>query len=181
MEQIKKEVSCSPYCAVIADETKGISETEQLSICLRYLHESCVVERFVGFTAAEAVDAASLSESIISVLDSLGVQQGQLVGQCYDGAAVMKGHVSGVQKRVRDSFPLASYVHCANHSLQLALVDACSVVPEADSFFTLLSGVYDFITNSNPRFRRFIALQDSVTAPSVAGNIFGCFSVFIST
>lgn len=161
LDEIRKQIASSPYCAVIADETKDVSKTEQLSICLRYLYGGCVVDRFVGFTAAEAVDAASLSTLIISVLHSLGVEKNQLLAQCYDGAAVMKGHRSGVQCRLREAFPLAAYVHCANHSLQLALVQASSVVPEANSFFSLLNGIYDFVTNSSPRFQRFLALQDS--------------------
>ena len=46
-----------------------------------------------------------------------------MVSQGYDGAAVMSGCVSGVQKRIRDLVPQAIYVHCHAHCLNLVLVD----------------------------------------------------------
>ena len=44
----------------------------------------------------------------------------------YDGASNMSGVHSGVQKRIRDDQPKALYVHCRNHSLNMALQDATS-------------------------------------------------------
>ena len=41
-------------------------------------------------------------------------------GQGYDNAATMAGVHSGVQRRIMDINPLATYVPCNNHSLNLA-------------------------------------------------------------
>ena len=41
----------------------------------------------------------------------------------------MSGERSGVQKRIKDIQPKALYTHCAGHSLNLAIVNACSVPP----------------------------------------------------
>ena len=43
--------------------------------------------------------------------------------QTYDGASNMAGCLSGVAARILSQNPRALYVHCANHSLDLALKD----------------------------------------------------------
>lgn len=48
------------------------------------------------------------------------------LGQGYDGCSVMAGHIGGVQKIILDIAPKALYVHCANHSLDLAICEACN-------------------------------------------------------
>lgn len=40
----------------------------------------------------------------------------------------MSGEKSGVQKRIRDVQPKALYIHCAGHSLNLAIVSACTAI-----------------------------------------------------
>lgn len=138
LEQITEQISAAGYCAVLADETKDVSRKEQLSVCVRYLYAGAVVERFVGFVEAKKLDAASLVALIEDKLAALHVTRDQLVAQCYDGAAVMSGRHSGVQARLREKYPNAVYVHCANHCLQLSISDVCSAIPEADEFFSLL-------------------------------------------
>lgn len=159
LEQIAAEVATVGYCSVLADETKDISKKEQMSICLRYVHDGAVVERFVGFAIAKKLDAESLAHLIVEKLKALGVAEDKLVAQCYDGAAAMSGHKSGVQQRLRNEFPRAVYIHCHNHCLQLAVSDTCSTVPEAAEFFDLLKAIYDFIVNSNTRHELFINAQ----------------------
>ena len=41
----------------------------------------------------------------------------------------MSGQKSGVQKLIRDQQPEAMYTHCAGHSLNLAIVTSCSILP----------------------------------------------------
>jgi hypothetical protein len=50
----------------------------------------------------------------------------------------MSGIYNGVQKLVQDKQPLAVYVHCAAHNLNLVLNDAVSAVLEAQTFFATL-------------------------------------------
>jgi len=49
----------------------------------------------------------------------------------------MRGLNKGVQQMVSQSAPLAIYVHCYAHKLDLILVDACKTVPEDRDFFAL--------------------------------------------
>ena len=73
-------------------------------------------------------------------------------GQGYDGASVMSGVYSGVQKRISDVQPAAIYVHCAAHNLNLVINDAVNGVPEVESFFNILQDVYKFFGHSINRW-----------------------------
>ena len=48
-------------------------------------------------------------------------------GQGYDGAANMSGHLSGAQAFISNKYPLAKYVHCVAHSLNLVLTDSSKI------------------------------------------------------
>jgi len=50
-----------------------------------------------------------------------------LYGQGYDGAANMAGQFKGAQTIIRSKHPKASNVHCAAHSLNLAVSSACNM------------------------------------------------------
>ena len=59
-----------------------------------------VHESFLEFQEAERLDAAGLTEKIIDCLERHGLNYKEnLIGQGYDGAAVMSGKHSGVQAR----------------------------------------------------------------------------------
>jgi len=60
--------------------------------------------------------AELLSGHILKEIEDLSPSQ-KLVNQCYDGASVMSGHISGVQKRIRDQIDTALYVHCMSHEV----------------------------------------------------------------
>ena len=46
----------------------------------------------------------------------------------------MSGVYSGVQARISEKEPLAVYVHCSAHNLNLALNDSIKNVPEIKQF-----------------------------------------------
>ena len=60
----------------------------------------------------------------------------------------MSGRCSGVQQRIRAVAPMAVYVHCYAHCLNLVLVDSTKSVPEAAEFFALLEILYVFMSSS---------------------------------
>ena len=68
----------------------------------------------------------------------------------------MSGRLGGVQKLIKDTAPMAYYLHCYGHRLNLVLVE--TVVPQADDFFSLLEQLYIFVSNSVVH-ERFISLQ----------------------
>ena len=48
-------------------------------------------------------------------------------GQGYDGASTMSGVKAGVQAKILEKQPKALYTHCAGYSINLAILNSCSV------------------------------------------------------
>ena len=96
---------------------------------------------------------------ICNVIQSCNLFPENCVCQCYDGASVMSGRCSGVQARFRVSAPMALYIHCCTHRLNLVLVDSIKGVPIAQDFFSLLEAVYLFLSSG-----KFNALFEKVQA-----------------
>ena len=143
VEEIVAEANES-FVSVIAGESCDISGKEQLSIVLRYAKGNKVHESFTGFVEMDSVSAEAISASILSHLSTIGVDFQKLVGQGYDGASTMAGHVSGVQKRIHDKYPRAIFVYCASHCSNLVINDqskvpiirnTCDIIRETIRFF----------------------------------------------
>ncbi|CAF1017735.1 unnamed protein product [Rotaria sp. Silwood1] len=152
-DMIRKEiVQCvieeKNFYSVIVDATSDVGGTEQLSISIRYLcydnNQIYIKEDFIGFTPVVDNSAKGVSEHIINYLRSTGLDLAYLrgrvltycfvyhndvyltnLGQGYDGCSVMPGHIGGFQKLISNIEPKAVDVYCANHSLDLAICDAC--------------------------------------------------------
>uniref|UniRef100_A0A1X7U2L8 Uncharacterized protein n=1 Tax=Amphimedon queenslandica TaxID=400682 RepID=A0A1X7U2L8_AMPQE len=77
-----------------------------------------------------------------------GIDISSCISQCYDGAYVLRGHLSGVRKRVNDLNLAAIYMYFHANQLNLVFVDTCKKVDHAASFFSLLDCVYIFLLSS---------------------------------
>ena len=149
LDEITEEIREAEYFTLLVDETKDLSKTEQLSFVIRYIFECDVHEEFIGFRPTEGLDAESLSNAIQDEMQQIGINIKNLVGQGYDGAAVMSGRYSGVQERIKEIVTQASYVHCLAHRLNLVIVQAVkSIVPVAD-FFATLQLCFNVLSGSN--------------------------------
>lgn len=110
---------------MIADEVTDCSNKEQLSIVLRYVNpeNSIIREDFVSFIECDCgITGSAIAEKIISFLNSHGLDLFKLRGQSYDGAGNMSGRLKGTSSLIAKDYPLALYLHCASHSLNLAVV-----------------------------------------------------------
>ena len=143
VEELGAEANES-FISVVADESCDISGKKQLSIVLRYTKGEKVNESFTRFVEMSSVSAESISAAILAHLSRIGVDLRKLVGQGYDGASTMTGHVSGVQKRIRKKYPPAIFVHCAAQCLNLVINDqsrvsivrsTCDIIRETIRFF----------------------------------------------
>jgi hypothetical protein len=148
--KILAEVQQAKYFAVLADETTDFSQQEQLAVCLRYVKDFSICERFLCFAFAPDLTGAGLSSQLLSILDNLGIDIAYMVGQGYDGAAAMSGAKNGVQKHIADKCPSALYVHCAAHCLNLCLAKAADV-RDIRAAVTLMNSVAVFFRDSNKR------------------------------
>lgn len=91
-----------------------ISHIDQITFIARYLSpEGNIEERFLEFLAITSHTGESLFKS---VLNELGIDINNCPGQCYDNTSNI---YKGVQSRIREVNPLAEWVPCAAHTLNL--------------------------------------------------------------
>jgi hypothetical protein len=72
------------------------SKLEQMSICIRYVHNSVIKEKFLGFVELKELSANTLSSEIKLFLNNFRLDISNCVSQSYDGALVMSGQFNGV-------------------------------------------------------------------------------------
>lgn len=107
--------------SLIVDGTKDITGIEQESICVRYVRQDLVpAEVFMGFYEATITTGQNIATIAKDVLIRLQLPIAFLRGQTYDGAANMAGVYNGAQAVIRREQPLAYYVHCVGHCVNLA-------------------------------------------------------------
>lgn len=147
---IKRELQSAQLYTVMADETKDISKSEQLSLVLRYLFNGNTYERFISFTKCDELNSEAIFSYIIAGLKEMDLDVNNCVSQCYDGASVMSGCNTGVRKRFSEVNPKAVYIHCHAHQLNLALVDSCKSLDHASEFFSLLQSLYNYLSSAIP-------------------------------
>ena len=72
------------------------------------------------FECDEGITGRCLAKKITDSLESFGLDLGKLRGQSYDGTGNMAGRVRGTAALISAQYPLALYLHCASHALNLA-------------------------------------------------------------
>ena len=123
------------FYSIICDEYTDISNTEQLSFCLRWVDNClCAHEDFIGFYALPDIKSDTIVAVIKDVLLRLQLSLQSCRGQCYDGASNMLGRKSGVATQIYLMQPKAHYTHCHCHSLSLSVKDTtgdCKALADA--------------------------------------------------
>ena len=149
-QEIRDEIQAATFFSLLVDESKDVSSKEQISFVLRYLYDGMIFEEFIAIhPATSGLTADALSESILKAVGDLGVKIKDCDGQGYDGASVMSGQVNGVSTIISENAaPMACYIHCFNHRLNLVIVDSLKNVPNADDFLILLQKLYAFVSGS---------------------------------
>jgi len=165
LQNLASEVGSANYFSVLADECKDLSKKEQVSVIVRYLFDSSIHEEFIGMTETESLNAAGLTDTIVSMIRRLSSLCGNAVlfqncvGQGYDGASVVAGHLSGVNAVFRNTYaPCAQYIHCFNHRLNLVLVDVVKSVSCCVETLSLLQTCYVFLSGSSVH-QRWVTMQ----------------------
>ncbi len=123
LERILTEVKACKFFSIIMDETSDISRVEQVSICIRYIFDGCTKETFVGFFDTESTEGKVLYKLVKRVFKKFNLSLNDIIAECFDGAANMRGVHKGLATRMKECSPKAIYVHCYGHLLNLALQD----------------------------------------------------------
>ena len=154
----------SRFFFVLADETTDISCQEQLSLCARCLNDDFAIEEcFLQFVPITDLSGKNLASTIITKLSQFGINVSKMRGQGYDGA--MSGKLNGAQAHIREIIPTALNVHCAAHSLNLAVSNSCDLPPIRNCMGTIAS-VYNFFNAP----KRQNVLQSTITTILPAQN-----------
>ena len=93
--EILEEVKQAKFYSIIADKVTDVSNKEELSLVIRYVHEEQVREVFVNFVKVERITGQVLGETILRWLRNHIISPADMRGQCYDGASNMAGAKKG--------------------------------------------------------------------------------------
>ncbi|XP_060847136.1 zinc finger MYM-type protein 1-like [Rhopalosiphum padi] len=141
---IQKIIDCGMF-SISCDEARSHKQ-EQLSICVRYPHGMDIYERFLGFVdVSEKQTADALVLKLVEFLNASKLDKIPIIGQAYDGANVMSGHIGGVQAKLKIVHPPAKcavYVHCMAHKINLVVIDMCKHLKDARNLFNALEALY---------------------------------------
>lgn len=121
----------------MADEVAS-HNVEHLAICARFVDaENNTREEFLTFVKLERTTDSYVAEQVMKFLNSVGLH---LCGQSYDGASSRSSECIGRQARIKLKSPLAVYIHCSCHQLNLVISHSCAL-PEVHNVLDWLCQV----------------------------------------
>lgn len=159
-QNLLRSIRKAKYYGLMFDSTPDQAHREQMSEVVRYMEVDFerktvrVRESFLGFIKISQKDAESLVEDILKQLEKDGMELQDCRSQCYDNAAVMAGHKSGVHQRISEKNNLAVFVNCNNHSLNLVGVHAAKQDTMMVTFFGTIEALYVFFSRSTQRWEK---------------------------
>ncbi|XP_008183115.1 uncharacterized protein LOC103309443 [Acyrthosiphon pisum] len=62
------------------------------------------------------------------------------------------GSFSGLQKRICEIVPNATFMHCCSHNINLIICDAAKSSRKVQSFFEIVQDIFNFFSSSGPRW-----------------------------
>ena len=174
IQDVKTEFSGEgmPY-SIICDETSDNSRAEQLSLCLSYIgHDGNKKESFITFIQVDTTDGESLFNHVSKELEKLGLDPKDCYGLAMDGASNMSGKFRGLATRMKAISPLAVYIHCMGHQLNLVIKDTLSEVKLLKDTLGAVQSLYTFIEASPKRHSIFMNVQIGEDSSGSGDNCF---------
>lgn len=160
LDNIVARVKEAKYFSVSVDSTPDISHIDQLTVILRYIENEAPVERFMTFLSNTGHTGLQQATALLDFLKATGLDIANCRGQSYDNASNMSGRYNGMQGMIKQENPLAIFVPCVTHSLNLVGQSAVGCCRPAAAFFEFVEQVYVFFTASTSRYARlFDALK----------------------
>ena len=145
------------FFTIIADEMTDCSNKEQLSLVLSYVdrESSQIREDLVSFVECDTgVSGKDIANNLmLSFLRTHSVDLSKLRGQAYDGAGSMSGKIYGAASLISREYPLALYLHCASHCLNLAVVKSLDE-SNIRNMMGILNKVWIFFSSHRKRQRK---------------------------
>ena len=101
-----------------------------MPLILRFVDSSNVIkEDFIKFIhCKDGTTGAAVAELLKSEIKELGLELSDCRGLGYDGAGNMAGKYNGAAALIKNDYPLALYVHCSCHRLNLCVASSCKIM-----------------------------------------------------
>lgn len=162
VRDIKEDVNKAGYFSLIVDGTQDVSGLEQESICIRFVDNDLEPhEAFIGLYSANDTTGEGIAAICKDVLLRLGLPLQNLQGQTYDGAANMAGKYRGCSAIILQEQPLATYVHCGAHVVNLVVHHAVSSIPAIRDAVQLVHDLGVLFGRSSTFRKLFIQISQS--------------------
>lgn len=148
----------SKYYSMILDCTSDVSRQEQMTFVIRYVYFDINIRRyeikesFIEFLNVSETTGQAMADITVGNLTKHTIEVNNMRGQGYDNGASMKGKHIGVQAQIKSINPLAVYIPCSNHTLNLSLNDASSASIQVCGFFATVQKIYTFLSASTHRW-----------------------------
>lgn len=134
-----------PWFTLMEDGTRDKNNRENIAIAIRYVKNGSVKESLLTVTTTKNLDAATFTEATLNILTENKIDLNRILSQCYDGASVMSGNVSGVAARIQKKIGRpVPYIHCFNHRVHLVVVRTISEMPFIRQFFDQCIMIHEF-------------------------------------
>lgn len=158
-EQTNYSVYNGGYFAIITDEVTDASNNHSvLGMCNRML-DTCDPNNPVikeAFVQLERTNSETVCTKLVECYKSHGIYLNKVRAQTYDTTSSMLSSLNGVQGRFRSQYPMAVYLPCNAHILNLSISASCKLQPIRDETFL-------FFHNSPKRqsfFERVLCLEN---------------------
>lgn len=116
----------------------------------------------MGYYETARTDSESLLCLITDVLARFELDIKNCRGQCYDGAANVSGHLTGLKSKILSIEPRAIYIHCFAHTVNLVVQDSMCKAQLIRDYINLLRELICFVRGSPKRLNSFQAFQSDL-------------------
>ena len=155
-DQIRQKIlEQAKWFTIIADEVTDLSNKEIMCLVLRYVDQASelIREDFIGFLECDTgTTGRSLANKITSNLQSYSLDLKFLRGQAYGAVSV-----------ISSEYPLALYLHCASHSLNLTVVKSLELTSVRNMMGVISKASFFF--DAHPKRQRALEKAIEETQP----------------
>jgi hypothetical protein len=148
------QISESDYVSLMIDDASDVGTKHHLSICIRYVYQNSLHERFVGLLELEELNADYITNVLQNFIDEKQLVS-KVISLATDGATKMVSKRNGVFGKLKRVIPHLRSVHCVAHKLALGLSDLESQFQEVRTVNTLVHRLVSYFSNSTVRSKAF--------------------------
>ena len=129
------------------------------------------VERFLTFMSIDSHTGKGLTSVLLGFMEDNGIDIVNCRDQAYDNASNMSGLYNGVKAHIERLNPVAKYIPCFAHSLNLVGTSAVDCCLAAVKYFCTVEKIYTFFSASTHRWAILVnTLDEKVPVPKQLSN-----------